>query len=325
MKKKIFGVGAALMDVLAQVSDEYLETLGSPKGGMTLVDNAKSQQLMLECSEKASVVAGGSACNTLVGISRLGGESSFVGKVGIDELGQSFESSIIKNGVTSHLIKSDSSTGRVVSLITPDAQRTMFTFLGASAEVSTENLKGANFIDCGIVHIEGYLAFNEPVFRLVLELAKAAGALVSLDLASFEVVQFKNDLLKEVIPKYVDILIANEDEAAAYCDKGLNEEEMLEFLSKEADIAVLKIGSRGSMINKLGEVTRVNAVKVDAIDTTGAGDLWAAGFLFGLSKQKKISICGEMGSIVASEVVKVIGAEIDDNRWDFILQRIKGL
>lgn len=325
MSKKIFGVGAALMDVLAKVDDSFIEAQGSPKGGMTLVELEQSEELLESCQDEKVLVAGGSACNTLVGVSQLGGESQFVGMVGEDNLGQAFQNSIESNGVHSHLYKSSTATGRVVSLITPDAERTMFTYLGASAELSVNDLKGDEFKSSSIVHVEGYLAFNEPVFRMVLELAKAAGARVSLDLASFEVVQFKRELLEEVIPSHVDILIANEDEAAEFCQSKLNEETTLEVLSRNVDTAILKLGSQGSFINDRGEKHRIQARMVEAVDTTGAGDLWAAGYLFGINEGWTQTKSAKLGSLVASEVVKIIGASIPKDRWDYIREEMTSL
>lgn len=325
MANKIFGVGAALMDILARVDDAFLKQQGSDKGGMTLVELEASEKLIESIIDDKSLVAGGSACNTLVGVSKLGGESSFVGMVGDDNLGKAFQKSIEENGVQSHLYKSETPTGRVVSLITPDAERTMFTYLGASAEIKPEDLKGAKFQESAIIHIEGYLAFNEPVFRYVLELAKAAGAKVSLDLASFEVVRFKEELLREVIPKYIDILIANEDEAEEYVKGKFSEEKTLEILSSDVDIAVLKLGADGSHINDRGEIHKVTALKVNAIDTTGAGDLWAAGYLYGLNQGWTQTKSANLGSIVAAEVVQVVGASIPEERWKSIHKAMSSL
>lgn len=325
MSGKIFGVGAALMDILARVEDSFLLEQGSPKGGMTLISVDESEKLTKDCTSEQSIVAGGSACNTLVGISRLGGMSGFVGKIGDDHLGLEFKKSIEKNGVHAKLMCGSTATGRVVSLITPDAERTMFTYLGASGEMTPQDLKGSEFDECSIVHIEGYLAFNEPVFRAVLGLAKAAGAKISLDLASFEVVQIKEVLLREIIPDYIDILIANEDEAESYCGSDLSDEKILQILSQDVETAVLKLGSEGSYISSHGQKYRIEARSVNALDTTGAGDLWASGYLYGINKGWGQAKSAELGSIVAAEVVQVVGASIPDTAWGRISKEMKEL
>jgi len=203
----------------------------------------------------------------------------------------------------------------VLSMVTPDAQRSMFTFLGASAEARPEEMTAACFEDAAVVHIEGYLLFNRELLAAVVRAARQAGALISLDLASFNVVSEAQDILPDLIAQYVDILIANEDEAAAYTGTR-DEAEALRTLAADVDLAVLKIGARGSLVAHAGQVTRF-AAKGDgaAVDTTGAGDLWASGFLYGLVNRRPLVQCGELASMCGYEVCQVMGASIPDQRW----------
>ncbi len=314
-------VGSALVDMLAGEDDGFLEAVGAAKGGMTLVDEAFIDGLVSRASNPPTVVSGGSACNTAVGVGCLGGAARFVGKRGEDKLGDVLETDLVSQGVEPYLFKSPSPTGRVLSVITPDAQRTMFTFLGAAAEMEPGEITGKCFAAAAIVHVEGYLLFNPELMMAVLKAAKASGARISLDLASFNVVEDSRDLLNQIVSDYIDILIANEDEAFAYT--GIKDEESsLENLGAEVEIAVLKTGARGSMILSHGEVTRISALGDGcAVDTTGAGDLWAAGFLFGLVNGYSFETSGALGSACGYEVCQLVGAKVEEAGW----QRIKKL
>ena len=317
-RQLIVGIGSALVDILIHEDDEFLKKTGAVKGGMTLVDNTWIERTLAMGSGTATIVAGGSACNTIVGVGQLGGQARFVGKCGTDDWGRQYEDDLGKQNVDPALVRSDSPTGRVLSIITPDAQRTMFTYLGASAETRPEEITAGSFADAAVVHIEGYLLFNPDLIQAALTAAKKAGALISLDLASFTVVEQSLALLKKLVDDYVDILIANEDEARAF--SGQSDENLaLRALSGKANIAVLKVGPRGSRISYAGETIPIQAI-VDgtALDTTGAGDLWAAGFLFGLVNGYTLEKCGRLGSACGYEVCQVIGANIPNEGWNRI-------
>jgi len=318
-KRLIVGFGSALVDILVHEDDEFLEKTGAIKGGMTLVDQDFIEQTLSLTSKKPIVVPGGSACNTVVGIGKLGGIARFVGKLGQDELGAMFKTKLAKNNVEPLLFTSPLPTGRVLSIITPDAQRSMFTFLGAASETQPAEIKDKCFDNAAIVHVEGYLLFNKDLILTALKAAKKAGSLISLDLASFTVVEESKEFLEKNVMDYVDILIANEDEAHVFTGYS-NDRKAIEALSEKADIAVLKVGKRGSFIARAGRIIKVKPMgSGSAIDTTGAGDLWAAGFLFGLVNGFPLEKCGKLGSACGYEVCQVIGANIPANVW----QRIK--
>jgi sugar/nucleoside kinase (ribokinase family) len=323
-KKLIVGVGSALIDILAHENDAFLEKSGAIKGGMTYVDKAFIDATVALATLTPDIVPGGSACNTMVGIGRLGGPARFVGKCGNGAMGKLFRSDLKRQNVEPMLFGSDSPTGRVLSIVTPDTQRSMFTFLGASAETRPEEITPSYFHNAAIAHVEGYLLFNRRLITAVLVAAKAAGALVSLDLASFNVVQESKDILPRLVAEYVDILIANEDEAHAYTGER-DERKALAILAETVDLAVLKLGPRGSLIAHAGETIAVEAKGDGApiVDTTGAGDLWAAGFLYGLVHRRPLARCGELGAICGYEVCRVMGAHIPDHRWEVIQKQLE--
>jgi sugar/nucleoside kinase (ribokinase family) len=318
-KKLIAGVGSALIDILVHEDDNFLSKTGALKGGMSYVDKAFIDYTIGMSTLTPEVVPGGSACNTMVGVGRLGGWARFVGKCGNGPMGQLFRTDLQKQNVDPVLLCSDSPTGRVLSIITPDAQRSMFTFLGASSETRPHEITPACFEQAAIVHVEGYLLFNRDLITAVFKAAKDAGALISLDLASFNVVEECRDILPDLIVEFVDILIANEDEARAYSGSS-DEGQALQSLAAVSDLAVLKLGERGSVISHADHILRIQAHGngARAVDTTGAGDLWAAGFLFGLINRMPLARCGELGALCGYEVCQVVGAHISDQRWETI-------
>jgi sugar/nucleoside kinase (ribokinase family) len=321
-KNIVVGVGSALVDICIQESDGFLEAARAQRGGMKLVDAPYISEVLKQTQKKPAIVPGGSACNTILGIGKLGAPARFIGKRGNDDLGSLFEDGLRQHRVEPALFTSSTPTGRVLSIITPDAQRSMLTFLGASGETKPSELTPDLFKNAAIVHLEGYLLFNLELMMAALKAAKDSGALVSLDMASYTVVEASRKVLPGIIREYIDILIANEDEARVYT--GLDDErKALEKLSQQVEIAVLKVGKRGSFISACGKTVFTEALGNGAkvVDTTGAGDLWASGFLFGLLQGYPLEKCGILGSACGYEVCKVIGATIPEEGW----QRVRTL
>jgi len=314
-RTRIVGVGSALVDILLHESEVFVGRLCGTKGGMTLVENDFITRTLRATEQRPLLVPGGSACNTIVGIGRLGGSCGMVGKLGDDDLARLFRDGLRASNVEPILSVGQSATGNVLSIITPDAERTMFTYLGASAEMQPDEIDSQPFTEAAVVHVEGYLAFNHDLIRTVMETARAAGAGISLDLASFTVVEASQEYLGELVDSYVDILLANEDEARAFT--GLDDEhEALQALAERAEYAVLKIGKRGSLIAHQSDIVTISARgDGSAIDTTGAGDLWASGFLYGLVNGLSLESSGELGSACGYEVCQVVGAVIPDDGW----------
>src|SRR5512133_2443952 len=314
----IAAVGSALVDMCLLEDDTFLASTGAAKGGMSLTDVAVIRSYLDKSSKKAAIVPGGSACTTILGIGKLGADALFVGKRGNDSLGDLFEAGLKAHNVKPLLFRSNTPTGHVLSVITPDAQRTMFTCLGASAETNPDEITSRLFENTALVHLEGYLLFNEKLMMSVLKAVRGAGALVSLDLASFTVVEAAKKLIEDICKEYVDIVIANEDEARVFT--GISDEDKaLEALAKKAPLAVLKVGKRGSYVAHDGKKHVVKPVGTEKpIDTTGAGDLWAAGFLYGLTHGMSIEKSGMLGSVCGYEVCQVVGASIPEAGWERI-------
>ena len=322
-KKLIVGVGSALVDIMVCEDEDFLIRTGAAKGAMTYVGKEFIEQSLAISSKPATVVPGGSACNTLVGIGKLGGKARFVGTRGRGPMGQFFEDELKRQNVEPFFFHANSPTGRVLSIITPDAQRSMLTFLGASAEALPQNISDKCFEGAAIVHVEGYLLFNVDLILKVLQTAKACGASISLDLPSYNVVKQSHALLRYIVENFVDIVMANEEEALAYTGQ-TDEIRAVKALGETVNIAVLKAGARGSFISHDDEILPIPpAGSGQAIDTTGAGDLWAAGFLHGLVSGYPLEKCGELGSVCGYEVCQVLGANIPEAGWERIRKLAK--
>ncbi|MCQ2104921.1 MAG: adenosine kinase [Fibrobacter sp.] len=318
--KTVLGVGAALVDILANVSDEWMESQGVKKGGMNSVDWPQMEKF-LKALENPLRVPGGSTCNTMVGIAKLGGKAAFISKVGRDELGELFQKHLVDSKVESRMGIADAATGCVFSAVTPDAERSMWTFLGASSNLGENDFTPALFDGVGLLFAEGYNAFNTECFKKSFALARSLGVETALDFSSFGVVDACRKTFDELFEdKMIDIVIANEDEAFAYA--GVKEEAALDEIAKKAKVAVVKLGKRGALIAKDGVVTRVGAGAAKAIDTTGAGDLWAAGFIYGYMNGWDMERAGKLGSVVSNEVVQVMGAQIPESGWDRIRKEL---
>ena len=314
-KDVIVGIGNALVDILTHEDDAFVERTGFGKGGMNYVSSDFVDTMISLASGTPVVVPGGSACNTILGVGKLGGKARFIGKCAQDAMGDLFSKDLQSSHVDPFLMTSTSPTGRVLSIVTPDAQRSMFTYLGAASELMPGEIAGCSFLDAAVVHIEGYLLFNNDLIIKALSRAKEDGAMVSLDLASYTVVESSKALLKTLVAEYVDILMANEDEAAAFTGH-IDERKAIEALAEKTRIAVLKIGDRGSYIAYDGEIIKIDPMgKGPAMDTTGAGDLWASGFLFGLTRGYTVEMCGRLASACGYEVCQALGAAISDEGW----------
>ncbi|MCU0377227.1 MAG: adenosine kinase [Bacteroidales bacterium] len=315
--KKILGIGNALVDVMTMIPDDTcLNHFGLPKGTMTMVDAARSGEIKKAIASYTSTLAsGGSAGNTMYGLGIMGVHSSFIGKVGRDELGNFYEKDMVDAGLTPVLMRSASSpTGTAVALVTPDSERTFATHLGAATELAAEELKNLYFKGYDILYLEGYLIFNLPLMDQACRLAKENDMCVVIDLASFNVVTDMLPHFKDIISKYVDIVFANEEEARAFT--GLGPREALDSIAEKCSIAVVKTGATGSWIKRGEEVIRIDALKVTPVDTTGAGDLYAAGFLYGYAHGFSLDKCGLFGSVLAAKVIEVVGARMPENKWE---------
>jgi len=319
---KILGIGNALVDIMTTLTNEsYLEKLNLPKGSMQLVDaDTISKALEATSGLKQVLASGGSAANTINGLSNLGVQTAFIGKVGNDEFGDFFRSDMKKNGINPLLLTGKAPTGRALALVSPDSERTFAVNLGAAIEMVPSDLTPEMFLGYNYFHIEGYLVQNHSLIEKALMLAKQAKLTVSLDLASYNVVEANKKFLERMIADYVDIVFANEEEAKAFTGK--SPEESLDVFAEMVDIAVVKVGANGSYIKKGDKKYTVGVIKVNPIDTTGAGDLYASGFLYGLTKGYELNRCGQIGAILSGKVIEVIGPKMSQDTWKEIREQV---
>lgn len=316
-------MGNALVDVLALIeNDTPLDQMNLPKGSMQLIDEKKLQILnsAIEDVEKI-LVSGGSASNTITSMAKLGIETGFLGKIGKDHYGDYYKKDLEKYGVKSHLSEVDYASGVATTFVSKDGERTFGTYLGAAADLKPEDLNKEIFKNYHYLYVEGYLVQNLNLIKKALELAKETGLKIALDLASYNVVEDNRDFLLEIIPEYVDILFANRTEIKALLN--VSPEEALPILKDKVEITVIKVGSKGSWIQKDDEIVFVPTHDIKRVDTTGAGDFYAAGFLYGLLNDRPLSVCGENGTLLAQQIIQVVGAKLEECHWNEIMQQLK--
>ena len=319
----VLGVGNALVDVISVLNDDsVLEKFELPRGSMTLVDTELSKKIYdATYSEKSELATGGSVANTMRSLASLGGNGGFLGKIGDDKLGNLFRHDFERKGIRTHLILSEKDTGRVMGLVSPDSERTMATCLGAAAELTPADFSSEIFKGYDYLYMEGYLVFNHDLIKAGVEMAKAAGLKIAIDLASFNVVEANLEFLKDLVKNYVDIVFANEEEAKSFTGK--EPEEALHEIAKYCELAIVKVGKEGSFIKHGNKVVKVDTIKASAIDTTGAGDSYAAGFFYGLTNGYNLETCGRIAALISGKVVEVMGANLPDEQWPEILKSIK--
>ena len=323
---KVLGMGNALVDIMTELPDDGLLTeLDLLKGSMQLVDKELSNHILGKILPlKKTEISGGSAANTICGLAELGIETAFIGKIGNDRLGKIFENDLVRHGIKPLLQYSANETGHALALVSPDGERTFATHLGASVELEPNDLKSEMFEDYTHFYIEGYLVQHHELIRRAVELALDNDMEVILDLGSFNVVEDNLDFLHFIVKEYADVVFANADEARVY-SKGKNIKDALAELAQDTWIAVVKQGKDGSLIQNGKLVYNVPAIQVNCIDTTGAGDLYAAGFIYGMLNGLNLSVCGEIGSLLAGKVIEVIGAKIPDAEWRELREVAKNL
>ena len=324
--KSILGIGNALTDILAMLPDDsLLNYFHLRKGSMQHVDEATGERIWQTIKPLGvQYVAGGSCANTITGTAVMGMPSGFIGKVGDDELGALFHSDQVRNGISSMLFQGDAASGRAMVFITaPEAERTFATYLGAALELGPDDLKPLYFSGYDYFHIEGYLVQNQALVRKAVKLARDAGMVISIDLASYNVVESNEAFLHDIVENYVDIVFANEHEAKAFT--GAEPREALNIIAGMCDIAVVKIGKGGSLIQRGQAFHTVAPMPAKVVDATGAGDLYAAGFLYGHSLDLPIETCGKIGTVLASRVIELVGPKIDIPRWKEGKQQIRAI
>jgi sugar/nucleoside kinase (ribokinase family) len=309
----VTGIGNAIVDVLAKASDESLASLGLHKGTMALVDRERADVLYGGMGQGVEM-SGGSAANSMAGIASLGGRAAYIGKVADDQLGEVFSHDIRAVGVrfeTAKVPGGDTSTARCLIMVTPDAQRTMSTFLGACLQLGPDDIDERLIADSKVVYLEGYL-WDPPAakeaFLKAARVARRAGRKVALSLSDPFCVERHRNELRELVHEHVDILFANEREACALYQVE-QVEQAVEELRGRCELAAVTLSARGSLVLAGEQAIPVPAARVErVVDTTGAGDLYAAGFLHGYCTGRPPELCARLGSLCAAEVIAHFGA-----------------
>jgi sugar/nucleoside kinase (ribokinase family) len=323
--KRILGIGNALVDIMTLINDDkILEKFALPKGSMQLVDRGKSEAVKAGTAGfKRSLASGGSAANTIHGLAMLGLSPGFIGSIGKDETGDFFEKEMKRAGVKTILLRRNNITGTAVTLISPDTERTFATHLGAAIELEAADLDPEYFEGFDILYLEGYLINNKQLVEKICRLAKDRNMKIALDMASFNVVETNLDAFEKLISEYADIVFANEDEAKIFT--GFGNMEALNMISEMCEIAVIKAGPEGSLIKRGEEIIRVGSLPVKCLDTTGAGDLYASGFLYGYAGGLDLDKCGLLGALLAGHVIETVGARIIDDRWTELRKKVASI
>lgn len=323
---KIIGMGNALVDVLVRIDDDsLLEKLHLPKGSMQLIqEDTLSEICKYTSGMKIHRSTGGSAGNTVCALAALGANPGFIGKVGQDETGAFFGDTLRQRGVNALLATCDLPSGIASTFISTDGERTFGTYLGAAATLRAEDLSRKMFAGYNYLYIEGYLLQDHDLMLRAVQLAKEEGLQVCLDMASYNVVEAERDFFDQLIVKYVDIVFANESEALAYTGKAPHE--ALEEIASKCSIAVVKTGKEGSLVKKGTEVIQLLSCPVDnVLDTTGAGDFYAAGFMYGLTCGYSLEKCVQISTILATAVIQEVGTTLPAKKWDEIKLNIESL
>ena len=317
--KKIIGIGNALVDALVTLpNDDLLHTFGLPKGSMTLIGDEEQQRIQ-ECFASLDVqrATGGSAGNTMLALANLGAEPGFIGAVGDDATGAFFSSNCEQCGITPYLTKLPVQSGIAYTFISPGGERTFATYLGAAAMMGPDDLAPEMFEGYDYLYVEGYLVQNHALIQRAVELAREMGLKICLDLASYNIVAADHEFFTRLVTEYVDVVFANEEEARAFA--AAEPDEALDRLHSLCEVAVVKLGAAGSTIMRDGERVFAEAWPVDkVVDTTAAGDFYAAGVMYGLMRECTLAQCAQVGTILSGHVIQIVGTQLSAQTWDHI-------
>lgn len=317
---KVIGIGNALTDMLVNIpTDSVLQKFSISKGSMTLVGSSLQSDIAKSVAGSPYTLSlGGSAGNTIRAMARLGTEVGLIGKVGGDSTGDFFISALENIGIHPCIFRGTGRSGKCVSLISKDGERTMVTHLGAALELSAREITPDIMEGYDFLYVEGYLVQNHELIETALRTAKQSGLRTAIDLASFNVVEENLDFLRRIVREYVDIVFANEEETRMFSGEN-DPEEGLRFISSMCDIAIVKIGMKGALIKYRDEILHVGIMAAaKRVDTTGAGDFYAAGFMHGLCSGLSLRQCGTLGAITSGKVIEIVGTTLSDEAWEEI-------
>ena len=313
MSYDVFGVGNAIMDLQVKCDDAFLTANGIDKGIMTLTEPARQQEILSALADhKINYCSGGSAANTIVGIADMGGKAAYAGKTGSDKFGTQYINEMNELGIAIEVPADNGDSGTCVVLITPDAQRTMLTHLGVSASLSATDISAEEIAKAKYLYVEGYL-FAGPSTKAAaytaIEMARNAGIKVALTISDPFLIDICRDEFQSLVEGPVDLLFCNEEEAKSLT--GLDDPiACAHAIHEHCENVALTLGKNGSILMHEGEVIAIEGVDVEAIDTTGAGDMYAAGILYGITNGLTWKQAGHLGSHAAGRIVSQLGARL---------------
>lgn len=319
---EVLGVGAPILDQIILVTDEFLKKVPGKKGGTELIDYNQMIKLIKQSGKEPTTIIGGSSSNTIKGLANFGHKCAITGKLGNDRSGSLIEKTLVNQGIIPLYQHSPMPTGQSLCMITPDGERTLRTFVGASGEMKGTDLNPAWFEGVKLVHIEGYTLLNESLTERAMILAKEYGAKISFDLASFEIADRYRERIVHLLSHHIDILFANELETRIFTK--LDAERGCDILKDICETVVVFLGDSGGWVARGNEKIRYPAFEANPLDTTGAGDLFASGFLHGYLKGCSLEECARRGAIAGSAVVQVLGTEIPPDVWKLIKETLAG-
>lgn len=316
-KYDVLSLSSAIVDHCFLVSDEELLSITKDKGGWAPIDYPVLQAVLEKNYTRKKMATGGSGVNVMKGLAHFGHTCAVIGKIGSDDIGSYFSNVMQQMGIFSFLEQGPLPTGQALCFITPDGERTFRTYLGASHSLGDININNNLLRDIKVFHIEGYQLVDRGLFSKALRIANEHGVTVSVDLANAQIVKDNKDYILSILPS-IDILFCNEVEAKELT--GLPAELAVSALAKSCKIAIVTMSEKGCWTQSGSERFHTIACPADAVDTTAAGDLFAAGFLHGYLSKYPLRKCSYFGSLTASNVVKVIGTDIPEHLWTMILQ-----
>lgn len=317
----VLGIGSPILDYIFYVDDHFLEQVPGRKGGMESVNYNTLQELITSAGNQPFITPGGSCSNTMKGLAHLGFRSALLGVIGSDPKANQYLTFVRKSGIIPLFQTSELPTSQVVCLVTPDGERTCRSYLGASQDIHLDKITPELFKDVKLVHIEGYSLLQGILPEKVMQLARAAGAKVSFDLASFELVEQYKERITTLLSRFVDIAFANEQEIQTLT--GVGGAKGCQYLKDLSETAIVKQSSKGCWVGQSTSIVHQPALEVQVVDSTGAGDMFASGFLGAYLAGKSLKECAALGNAIGAAAVQVPGTEISQEMWDQFKNELK--
>jgi len=317
---EILGIGSPIVDYIIPIDEEDLRQLPGKKGGMEPVDFDTLQDLLRSSKKTPVITTGGSCSNTIKGLTHLGYRCALAGVIGSDDIANQYMRFVKNRGITPLFQVSEKQTSQVVCFVTPDGERTCRAFLGASQDMRLEQIRPEFFENVQLVHIEGYSLLQGVLTEKVMQLAKAAGCKISFDLASFELVEQYKERIMSLLSRFVDIAFANDHEIETLT--GVGGAKGCQYLKDISETAIVKQSNKGCWVGQNTYLVHQPAFEANVVDSTGAGDLFASGFLAAYLKGKSLEECALLGNLAGAAAVEVHGTDVPQEKWDSIQSKL---